>query len=260
MKVHHLNCVKIESPFGPAIGHCILIENNKSLTLIDAGIGMAETKEPEKNLGKELVKITGFQFNENLTAIRQIEQLGLNPDKVINIICSHLDPDHIGGTIDFPNAKLHVSKEEYDSFKNGNERYLNHQLSHNPDMQKYEKDDSDWFGLPARKLDLDFETYLIPLFGHTLGHCGVAFKKNEKWTFYVGDAYYYRAEINEFNQPVDELATIRAVNNELRKESLNKVREIVKKFGNEIEYFGYHDPTEFKLTEKKPAGNNVYSS
>lgn len=36
MKVHHLNCVKIASPFGSAIGHCILIEVEDTLTLIDA--------------------------------------------------------------------------------------------------------------------------------------------------------------------------------------------------------------------------------
>ncbi|MGS2737728.1 MBL fold metallo-hydrolase [Sinomicrobium sp. M5D2P17] len=246
MKVHHLNCVKIESPFGSAIGHCILIESNESLTLIDAGIGMAETKEPEKILGKELVEITGFQFDESLTAIKQIEQLGLNPDKVANIICSHLDPDHVGGAADFPKARLHLSKEEYNSFKDGHERYLNHQLSHNPEIRLYEKDDSNWFDLPARKLDLDIEAYLIPLFGHTPGHCGVACKLNNRWTFYVGDAYYLRAELEDRNHPIDRLATIRAVDNKTRLQSLDKVRKVISNFGGEMEYFGYHDPTEFK--------------
>ena len=257
MKVHHLNCVKIESPFGSAIGHCILIENNENLTLLDTGIGLAETKEPEKKLGKELVEITGFQFDENLTAIRQIEQLGLNPAKLTNIICSHLDPDHIGGAADFPKAKLHVSKEEYDSFIVGNERYLNHQLSYNPKIHLYAKDDSECFGLPARRLDLDFEVYLVPLFGHTLGHCGVVYKSKNSWTFYVGDAYYLRAELENRNHPVDQLATIRAVDNEIRLESLDKIRKVINDYGEEIEYFGYHDPTEFK--EEKPVSHIVNS-
>ena len=249
MKVYHLNCVRIESPLGSAIGHCILIENNGSLTLIDAGIGMGETKEPEKMLGKELVEITGFQFDENLTAVKHIERLGLNPGKVENIVCSHLDPDHIGGAADFPQATIHVSKEEYESFQNGAPRYLPHQLAHTPDIELYKTDDSEWFGLPARKLHLDFEIYLIPLFGHTLGHCGVACKVENRWLFYVGDAYYLRVELMDRNHPVDQLATIRAVDNEMRIRSLDRVRKLVEEVGERIDYFGYHDPAELNVEQ-----------
>lgn len=234
---------------GNAIGHCLLLEKNGKLALIDSGIGLAETKDPEKKLGKELIEITGFKFDQEITAIRQIEKLGFEINQVKDCVCSHLDPDHIGGLVDFPNLRIHVATEEYESFKKGHPRYLPQQLSHDPEIRLYKKNDSDWFGLPARKvdLDIDIEIYLIPLFGHTLGHCGIAFKKSEKWIFYVGDAYYLRAELTELNHPVDQLATIRAVDNELRMESLNKVREITRAHNNEIEYFGYHDPTEFKL-------------
>ncbi|WP_299365419.1 MBL fold metallo-hydrolase [Winogradskyella sp.] len=256
-KIHHLNCVKIESPMGSAIGHCLLIEENGKLTLIDSGIGLLETKDPEKTLGKELIEVTGYIFEERLTAIRQIEKLGFESKNVENIICSHLDPDHIGGLADFPNATVHVSKEEYESFKSGNERYLQQQLFHKPDLKLYENNDSEWFELAARKVDLNLqsEIYLIPLFGHTLGHCGVVVKANNQWTFYVGDAYYLRAEIDNKNHPVDQLATIRAVDNSLRIASLEKVREIIRRHGDQIEYFGYHDPTEFKM--KKPVGNSI---
>jgi glyoxylase-like metal-dependent hydrolase (beta-lactamase superfamily II) len=242
---------------GSAIGHCLLIQESEKLILIDTGIGLMESKEPEKRLGKELIEVTGFEFDESLTAIRQIENLGFNPEKVENIICSHLDPDHIGGLADFPNAKVHVSKEEYESFKNGDERYLQQQLSHNPKLKLYEANDIDWFGLPARKVDLNTQTkvILIPLFGHTLGHCGIAIKTNDKWTFYVGDAYYLRAELDDKNHPVNQLATIRAVDNQLRLISLEKVRDVIRKYGDQMEYFGYHDPTEF--IERKPVGNTV---
>jgi len=248
LKVHHLNCVKIESPLGSAIGHCLLIEENEKLTLIDSGIGLSESTEPEKRLGKELIEATGFKFDETITAIRQIENLGFTTNQVENIICSPLDPDHIGGVADFPNATVHVSKEEYDSFQGGHERYLPQQFSHQPNLTIYETNDSNWFGLPARKIKVHpkNEVYFIPLFGHTLGHCGLAIRTNTTWMFYVGDAYYLRAEIEDHNHPVDQLATIRAVDNNLRLKSLNTIRGIVKRYGNQIEYFGYHDPTEFK--------------
>lgn len=246
MKVYHLNCVQIESPLGSAIGHCVLIEVNGNLTLIDAGIGLTETRNPEMTLGKDLIEITGFKFGENLTAIKQIEQLGFDPKNVTNIICSHLDPDHIGGFSDFPKAVIHVSEEEYKSFIGGNERYLSRQLSYSPQLYLYSKNDNEWFGLSARKLNLNFEAYLIPLFGHTLGHCGVAFKNNTNWTFYLGDAYYLREELYNLYHPVDQLATIRAMDNDMRKESLDRIRQVINKFGSEMEYFGYHDPTEFE--------------
>lgn len=38
--------------------------------LILIGIGLLESKEPEERLGKELIEITGFEFNESLTAIK----------------------------------------------------------------------------------------------------------------------------------------------------------------------------------------------
>jgi len=247
-KVYHLNCVQIESPAGSAIGHCLLLEEVDNLILIDAGIGLLESREPEKHMGKELIEAVGFKFDERLTAIKQIEGLGLNPDKVNHIICSHFDPDHIGGLADFPDANVHVSKEEFEGFKSGDKRYLPHQLSHKPTLKIYANNDAECFGLAARRIELssEREIYFIPLFGHTLGHCGVAIKINNKWIFYVGDTYYLKAELEDRNHPVDQLATIRAVDNEMRKASLEKVREVIKKYGSEIEYFGYHDPTEFK--------------
>ncbi len=245
MKVYHLNCLHIASAFGSAIGHCLLLEGNNGLTLIDSGIGLAETREPEKRLGKELIETVGFKLTEENTAIYQIQKLGYHPKEVKNIICSHFDPDHIGGLADFPEAIVHTSKEEYDSFNSGNERYLPQQLSHSPEVRVYERNDSECFGLPARKLDMDFDVYLIPLFGHTPGHCGVAFENEGKWTFYVGDAYYLRAELTNKDHPVDQLATIRAVDNALRIKSLDSVRKVVENYGDTVAYFGYHDPDEF---------------
>lgn len=247
MKINHLNCVEIESPFGSAIGHCLLLSSKNKLILIDAGLSVAETQRPYDLLGKELVENTGFKFDLNNTALMQIKRLGFDHKNVENIVCSHFDPDHIGGLLDFPNAKVHTSKEEFDSFKSGHSRYINRQLAHEPKMVLYENNDSEFFGLPARKLNLDFETdiFLIPLFGHTTGHCGVAFKTIDKWIFYVGDAYYYRAELTNTNHPVDQLATMAAMDNNNRINSLNQLRGVIQDRGNKMEYFGYHDPLEF---------------
>lgn len=247
IKIHHLNCLKIKSPITDhVIGHCLLIENGTELTLIDTGIGLVDTQFPLERIGQDLIDIVGFQFNEELTAFKQIEKLALNPEKVTNCIVSHLDPDHIGGLADFPNAVVHVSEEEWESFKSGNTRYLQHQLDHNPKLKTYAKSSETWFGFEARKLNVhkELEVYLIPLFGHTLGHCGIAFKENNRWKFFIGDAYYMRIELTDSSHPVNELTKLRADDNKMRLDTLLRIKDFVNKHPG-IEVFSYHDIEEF---------------
>lgn len=249
IEIHHLNCVKIVSPFNDNVcGHCLLLKENDHLVLIDTGIGLLDTLYPNERIGQELIDRVGYRFDENQTAVRQIEHLGLDPEKVTDCIVSHLDNDHIGGLADFPKATVHVGIEELENFHSGNPRYLKMPFAHHPIIKTYKKSDFHWFGFEARKISAKIETeiFLIPLFGHTLGHCGVALKPYNKWLFYLGDAYYLRAELTTLDHPVNEVAKIRADNNDLRIETVAKIR----KFANdhpEIEFFGYHDIDEFRV-------------
>ena len=248
MEIYHINCVEIESPLGSAIGHCLLLEEDDKLVLVDCGIGLKEVKNPDERLGREYIDETGYVLREERTAFQQIQESSFRPNQVEHIICSHLDPDHIGGAADFPGATMHISREEYDAFHRGNERYLPQQLGHNPALRLYSESESDWFGLESRKIKIEFapDIYLIPLPGHTEGHCGVAIQQNEGWLFYVGDAYYLRAELDHPHHPVDQLAVMRAEDNEQRLKSLNKVRNLLSNHP-EIVHFGYHDSEEFEI-------------
>lgn len=248
-EIHHLNCVKIVSPINDNVcGHCLLLKEDDKLILVDTGIGLLDTLNPIERIGQQLIDIVGYRFDENQTALRQIENLELDPEKVADCIISHLDNDHIGGLADFPNAIVHVGIEEFENFNSGNPRYLKAPLSHNPTIKTYKKSNFDWFGFDARKISADIETgiFLVPLFGHTLGHCGVALKVDNKWLFYIADAYYMRVELNDTNHPVNELAKMRADNNDLRIATVDKIRKLVNDHP-EIEVFGYHDIEEFRL-------------
>ncbi|WP_216629404.1 MBL fold metallo-hydrolase [Taibaiella lutea] len=228
--IHHLNCVKIVSPFNDNVcGHCLLINEKGQLILIDTGIGLQDTINPNERIGQYLIDLVGYKFDENLTAIRQLEKLGFDSKRVTDYIISHLDNDHIGGLPDFPNATVHLGAEEFENFKSDNPRYLKTPLNHNPIIKTYQNTDFNWFGFEARKIQADIETeiYLIPLFGHTLGHCGVSLKVNDKWLFYIADAYYMRIELNDKQHPVNELAKMSADNNELRLVTLNKIRRFI---------------------------------
>jgi glyoxylase-like metal-dependent hydrolase (beta-lactamase superfamily II) len=248
-EIHHLNCVKMVSPLSEnGCGHCLLLKENDKLILIDTGIGLLDTRNPVERIGQQLIDIVGYRFDENLTAVRQIENLGFNPEHVTDCVISHLDNDHIGGLADFPKATVHVGIEEYENFNSGNPRYLKTPLLHNPVIKVYGKSDLNWFGFEARRINANIETeiLLIPLFGHSLGHCGIAIKKKDGWLFYIADAYYLRIELTDRNHPVNELARMRADDNDLRIKSVDKLRDLVNKHP-EVEIFGYHDIEEFML-------------
>ncbi|MDR6545200.1 glyoxylase-like metal-dependent hydrolase (beta-lactamase superfamily II) [Chryseobacterium rhizosphaerae] len=246
-RIHHLNCVRVVIPMNDdIIGHCLLIEENDQLVLIDTGVGIQDVENPDQRLGKDLIEAVGFQLDIELTAFHQIQKLGLNPAHVKHCIISHLDPDHTGGLADFPDAAVHCSTEELINFYSENPRYLQGHLAHHPEIIEYSASDKLWFGLEARRIHTGLETeiMLIPLFGHTLGHCGVAIHWEGKWLLYVGDAYYLRAELEDEYHPVSELTAARADDNEKRLESLEKLKKLVREHP-EIEVFGYHDREEF---------------
>lgn len=165
--IYHLNCVKIVSPINDNVcGHCLLLRENNKLILIDTGIGFLDTLHPAERIGQPLIDIVGYRFEQERTALRQIEKLGLDPGDITDCIISHLDNDHIGGLADFPNATVHVGLEEFENFHAGNSRYLKTPLSHHPSIKTYPPSNLDWFGFEARKIAIaDTEIYLIPLSG-----------------------------------------------------------------------------------------------
>lgn len=70
-------------------------------------------------------------------------------------------------------------------------------MAHEPEIITYDPVDEKWFGLEARRVNTGFDTtiFLIPLPGHTLGHCGVAIQQRDNWIFHMGDTYYLRDEL-----------------------------------------------------------------
>lgn len=245
MKIHHLNCGILHVPPNPkASCHCLLLERKGGqLVLIDTGIGLLDIASPIERIGKLAVEAAGFQFHEELTAIRQIEELGFHANDVTDIILTHADHDHVGGLSDFPAARVHISAEEHSGVIDGCSRYSSLQFSHNPDWITYKSSTVRWFGLEARPVKIfdDVAIYLIPLFGHTFGHCGVAIERSEGWLLHIGDAYYLRAELADDEHPISALAQVAAQDDSLRRESLSSLRRLSSAHGGEVDMLGYHD-------------------
>lgn len=246
--VHHLNCVRIVSPLASEVcGHCLLVNEGNRLILIDTGIGLIDCRHPDERIGKELIEHVGYRFDERLTAFRQIERLGFDPALVTDCIITHLDNDHIGGLADFPGATVHVGAEELENYRSANPRYLKAQMAHEPRIRTYDRTDVNWFGFEARRIDagLKTELLLIPLFGHTMGQCGVAARINDRWLFHAADAYYQRAELSTQGHPVEQLARMRADDDRMRVETIARIQRLMAEHP-EIEVFCYHDMEEFE--------------
>lgn len=227
--------------------HCLLLEDQAGLALVDTGIGLLDVTNPVERLGQELIDLAGFQFHEEDTAVRRIESLGFSPEDVKHIVLTHCDPDHAGGLADFPSAQVYIAQEELAHLRSGHWRYVPRQFEHQPQWHPHESVSRKWYGLDARPvpLGLSSEVLLIPLFGHTLGHCGVAIQQDNRWLLHVGDAYYLRAELAQDDHPVSALASHRADNDEWRRSSLGELRRLFHDHSDEIDMVGYHDITEF---------------
>ncbi len=247
-KIHHINCGTLVVEGYPAVVcHCLLLEDQSGLALIDTGIGLLDVQNPVERLGQELIDMAGYQFNERDTAVRRIESLGFAVEQVKHIVLTHCDPDHTGGLADFLNADIHVAQEELSHALSGHLRYVPRQFAHSSKWNAYTKSKREWFGLEARPVEIGFafEVLLIPLFGHTLGHCGVAVQNgDDQWLLHIGDAYYLRAELMVDDHPVSAFAAHRADDNQARIASLNELRRLFHDHSDQIETIGYHDITE----------------
>src|SRR3954467_8505819 len=111
IKVHHLNCIstcplggrlmdgrsKTLLQRGSLTCHCMLVETDNKLALIDTGFGLQDVRNPESRLSKFFLEVVRPEFREEMTAIRQVERLGFDASDVTHILMTHLDFDHAGG-------------------------------------------------------------------------------------------------------------------------------------------------------------------
>lgn len=262
MKIHHLNCgcmCPIGTKIVPkvfnkeVISHCLLIEGANELILVDCGLSHQALCDP-KSMGF-YNRFINAKKNDSISALQQIKALGFSPSDVRHIIPTHLDEDHAGAIIDFPNALVHTSLIEFSSMKKPpsfGER-LRYKLTGREDSftwQTYALDRGEsWFGFDAvQQLEgLPPEILIVPLYGHTRGHTGIAIKTADKWLFHVGDAYYDHKELIEprsFRLKIFQKSA--NVNVKQARENQLKIRSLNEQHHAEIDIFSAHDPWEYE--------------
>jgi glyoxylase-like metal-dependent hydrolase (beta-lactamase superfamily II) len=267
VRIHHLNCGSLCPRGGRFLGaaggplssapmccHCLLIEGNDRLILVDAGLGVDDVNEPRR---------LGFLFNAMArprleiaeTALRQVVDLGYRPSEVRHIVPTHLDLDHAGGIADFPGAAVHVFAAELSAASNPaslNERsrYRRAQIAAVKKWAAVEEEGEPWFGfstvraLPGTR----DEVLLVPLPGHTRGHCGVAVKRQDDWLLHCGDAYFHHSELEKDGGAAPKglrwFEARASVDDAQRLANQARLRELARVSAGVVKLICSHDPTE----------------
>ncbi len=271
VKVHHLNCGSL-CPHGRrlingegglrekghVVCHCLAIETGEGLVLVDTGFGIEDARNP-----RQLGAIFGLMNAEpkpETTALKQLEALGFGAADVRQIVVTHLDPDHSGGLPDFPQAEVHILSTELDaalqpSFKD-KLRYPAVHWKHGPRWVRHDRDGDEWFGFESVRIlpGLDSEVLLIPLFGHSRGHTGVALRTGDGWLLHCGDAYFNHGEIETPPSCPPGLRFFQLLNaddGKARRRNRDRLQELAARHGEEITLLCSHDPHELAREQAK---------
>ena len=295
MRVHHLNCGTMCPPFGRLtrgkgsllsrghmICHCLLIEANEGLVLVDTGIGLGDIAAPRDRLGAGFLSVVRPALDPKETAVVQVEALGFSATDVRHIVVTHLDLDHAGGLSDFPDAQVHLYRPEHAAAmerptRRERERYRTAQLAHGPKFHTYETGGEPWFGFECvRQLDgLPPEILIIPVTGHTRGHAAIAVRASSHatggdeapwsqrgggWLLHAGDAYFYRGEMdpNRRTCPIglELFQRTVAMNDEDRLANQERLRGLVRDHSREVRVFCAHDDVELDRARNAAAASS----
>jgi glyoxylase-like metal-dependent hydrolase (beta-lactamase superfamily II) len=268
MRVHHLNCGSfcpagrrlvngegglLETSFLSC--HCLLVETAEGLVLVDTGLGTEDLAHPAARIGPTWTATMRPRRDPAESAVAQVEALGYKRGDVRHIVLTHLDFDHAGGLPDFPRAEVHVFEDELQAALHPRGpkerfRYKPEHMAHGPAWVRYEVEGDRWFGFDAVRALSDSETelLLVPLVGHTRGHCGVAVRMADGWLLHAGDAYFCHNEIvdPERHCPPVLKGYERMMQTDGAKRVANqrRLQGLVASHGEEVRVICSHDPTE----------------
>lgn len=262
MRVHHLNCLTMCPPLGRAmrnegaahlVAHCLLVEAPDGLVLVDTGIGTADLADPTPRLGWAFTRLLRPRLDPAQTAVAHVRRLGFSPSDVRHVILTHLDVDHVGGLLDFPEARAHVMMAEQEAavLRTGlweKVRYRSAQVDAWSRWSLYTPRGASWFGFDAVKelVGLQGDILLVPLHGHTRGHTGVAVRADRGWLLHAGDAYFHRDQLVGRSPPLPLrlMERLNDTDHAARVHNRDRLVTLAREHAGEIEIFCAHDPVE----------------
>lgn len=271
VRVYHLNCGTLNAPLGVAlfgtggllkrargVVHCVLLETDDGLLLVDTGFGTQDCIAPTPFM-RLMMALGGHPRDLEETAARQVAGLGYDPGDVRHIVLTHFHYDHAGGLPDFPQAQVHILQAEYEGVTEPGDVYERlpyraEHWAHGPDWAVHSLQGDRWFGFDCTPLvNLGATEFcMVPLPGHTRGHSGVALRLPDGWLFHCGDAYTFHGDVdpeNPFHPPyyrlIRPLINLNKAFREIGKHA-PRLRALLREHGDEVRLTCSHDPHEFE--------------
>ena len=204
--IHHLNCATLR-PIGSfggrvapprIVAHCLLIERPDGLTLVDTGFGRDDIAAPRR-LGRPFVAALRPVARPRRDRRRAGGRPG-SPDRVTSpTSCS---PTSTSTTpVASRTSRARGSTSTAPSWTPrctprcaSGPATCQGQWAHGPQWVRHDVAGDDWLGFEAVTALTD-DVLLVPLHGHTRGHCGVAVRRHDGgWLLHAGDAYFDAGE------------------------------------------------------------------
>ncbi len=262
MRVHHLNCGAMR-PYGggymdgQTVGtgpsnmtcHCLLIETDDGLVLIDTGTVSSDPLGDRAHLDPAMMAVMRIRLDSSESAHAQVRSMGHDPAEVLHVVMTHLDFDHAAGLRDFPGATVHLSAREAHAARHpegliGRKRYIPAQWGDIGRWERHEAFDEDWFGIPAAEVLPGISLVWLP--GHTEGHCGVAIRQADGWLLHAGDAVMNHTELAAAPSTPTGARLLQwslETSQVKRRRSLRDLRRVVREHGDEVRVICTHDPS-----------------
>ncbi len=191
-----------------------LLRHPSGNVLFDSGCNPEVARDPEGRWGG-LAKVMQPAMSEDETVIASLGRIGVAPDDIDLVVCSHLHPDHCGCTAFFRKATILCHADELAAARA-------------PDAEKAGFLPGEWdVGLPIetfegeRDLFGDGRIVLLPLPGHTQGTVGCLVSLERSGSFLLAsDAVALKAHLDRDFLPRNTW------NPELASRSLAEVRRL----------------------------------
>lgn len=183
-----------------------------------------------------------FAMEEEDFIVNRLAAIGVQPDAIKYVVCTHLDPDHGGGHDNFPNAEFVIQREQYEA-------------AHSGQHPRFEMMRAHWDvpGLRYRTVEGDIELLpgiaLIETSGHAPGHQSVLVRLPQTGPVLLAIDAIPR-QLGEFtpeNRPIgpfdaDETGT---------RASTRKLIELAAREGVALTIYG-HDPEQWTTLKRSP--------
>ena len=274
VKVHHLNCGSL-CPHGRRllngdggwlekghiVCHCLAIETGEGLVLVDTGFGIEDARDP-RQLGRRLRlderRTAGRDHGAGATRGRSASA----PPTCARSSSPISTPTTPEGCPTSPHAEVHVLSTELDAALSralkDRLRYLPGPLAARAALGQARPEGDDWFGFESVRIlpGLDAEVLLIPLFGHSRGHTGVALRKGDGWLLHCGDAYFNHGEIETPPSCPPGLRVFQMLNGadgKARKRNRDRLQELAAATAKSSRSLCSHDPYELKREQARAA-------